>query len=200
MKALSLHVPWAPLCLPLAPGEKPVKTIETRAWSTKYRGPLAIHASKTAQWVGQPIGDWTLRDAGLAPGKLVLANRRTPGHECVTPLGVILGTVNLVDVVPIGEWDSFRTGTYEGDEGDYPGQTVIVNHAVSGLSMSDDWQLVLDDGASHDITDQLPYGDFTPGRWGWLFEDAVALSEPIPVKGRQRLWTLPDDVMARIEV
>lgn len=29
MKALSLHQPWASLCLPLAPGEKPVKNIVT---------------------------------------------------------------------------------------------------------------------------------------------------------------------------
>lgn len=40
MKALSLLQPWASL---IAVG---AKKIETRSWSTKYRGPLAIHASK----------------------------------------------------------------------------------------------------------------------------------------------------------
>lgn len=39
MKALSLRQPWASL---IADGRK---TIETRAWRTRYRGPLAIHAS-----------------------------------------------------------------------------------------------------------------------------------------------------------
>lgn len=40
MKALTLHQPWASL---IAAG---VKTIETRSWSTRYRGPLAVHAGK----------------------------------------------------------------------------------------------------------------------------------------------------------
>lgn len=39
MKALSLIQPWASL---VAAG---AKRWETRSWSTKYRGPLAIHAS-----------------------------------------------------------------------------------------------------------------------------------------------------------
>lgn len=40
MKALSLLQPWASL---VAVG---AKRIETRSWATRYRGPLAIHASK----------------------------------------------------------------------------------------------------------------------------------------------------------
>ena len=39
MKTLSLIQPWASL---IALGEK---RIETRSWGTRYRGPLAIHAS-----------------------------------------------------------------------------------------------------------------------------------------------------------
>jgi hypothetical protein len=40
MKALTLTQPWASL---VAIG---AKRIETRSWSTKYRGPIAIHAAK----------------------------------------------------------------------------------------------------------------------------------------------------------
>jgi hypothetical protein len=48
MKALSLWQPWASL---VALGEK---RIETRIWSTPYRGPLAIHAAKKLppRWLG----------------------------------------------------------------------------------------------------------------------------------------------------
>ena len=45
MKALSLRQPWASLIA----DER--KTIETRTWRTRYRGPLAIHAS------ARPYGD-----------------------------------------------------------------------------------------------------------------------------------------------
>ena len=41
MKALTIKQPWATL---IALGEK---KIETRSWSTKYRGPLLIHAGKS---------------------------------------------------------------------------------------------------------------------------------------------------------
>jgi hypothetical protein len=41
MKCISLHQPYAEL---LASGKK---TIETRGWSTKFRGSFLIHASKT---------------------------------------------------------------------------------------------------------------------------------------------------------
>lgn len=41
MKALNLRQPWAEM---IANGQK---TIETRTWRTKYRGPLLIVASKT---------------------------------------------------------------------------------------------------------------------------------------------------------
>ena len=40
MKALSIKQPWADL---IGSG---AKTIETRTWSTAYRGPLLIHAGK----------------------------------------------------------------------------------------------------------------------------------------------------------
>lgn len=48
IKALSLWQPWASL---IAAG---VKRHETRHWSTAYRGPLAIHASKTLDLAGAP--------------------------------------------------------------------------------------------------------------------------------------------------
>ncbi len=40
MKAITIKQPWATL---IALGEK---RFETRSWQTKYRGPIAIHASK----------------------------------------------------------------------------------------------------------------------------------------------------------
>ena len=40
MKALTLHEPWAWLVM------RGWKEVETRSWSTDYRGPLAIHAGR----------------------------------------------------------------------------------------------------------------------------------------------------------
>ena len=76
MKALSLTQPWASL---VASG---AKKVETRSWSTSYRGPLAIHAAK-----GFPR--WA-RDFAekIGLGRLLAS----------LPLGAIIAVVILVDV------------------------------------------------------------------------------------------------------
>lgn len=51
MKALSLKQPWASLVAIEA------KTIETRSWFTNYRGPVAIHASRSWTWTQRHICD-----------------------------------------------------------------------------------------------------------------------------------------------
>lgn len=85
MKALSLTQPWASLVV------EGHKAYETRSWPTKYRGSLAIHASK-----GFP------RSA-----KLLLGTEESDGDDFICMalnrpaeemhLGRILGTVDLVD-------------------------------------------------------------------------------------------------------
>lgn len=79
MKALTIRQPWATL---IASG---VKTIETRTWATKHRGPLVIHAG-----------------AAL--------DRRGPIHRIPDPtrmpLGVTLARANLVDVRPMRPEDA----------------------------------------------------------------------------------------------
>jgi hypothetical protein len=66
MKALSIREPWASLIIG---GRKP---IENRDWTTNYRGPLLIHASKTLDRVneehmtallGEPYEEWHMSTA-----------------------------------------------------------------------------------------------------------------------------------------
>ncbi len=42
------------------------------------------------------------------------------------------------------------------------------------------------------------YGDYTPGRWAWHLDDIRALPEPIPCRGAQGLWPVPQHAMARL--
>lgn len=80
MKALSLWQPWATLVA------LKHKQVETRSWSTNYRGPIAIHAAVRA----------------LAGEARQLASEehafgRLPGR---IPFGAIVATAKLVDVQP----------------------------------------------------------------------------------------------------
>lgn len=39
------------------------------------------------------------------------------------------------------------------------------------------------------------YGDFTAGRFAWFLTDIIALNEPIPFKGEQGFFNVPDEIL-----
>jgi hypothetical protein len=212
VKALTVRQPWASL---IACG---AKTIETRSWRTSYRGPIAIHAGKTIDGIrtlpgdceGSVEGDWRYGYIGDYQASFCFRSgdegRRgnaemvktdgassAPDFEGTLPLGAIVATARLVDCLPIID--------------DGPALAPYLNPALATLRLID----AHDGGTPIDIADQLPYGDFTPGRWAWLLEDAQPTTErcpycmgiffpcrrcadgllalhPIPAKGAQGLW------------
>jgi hypothetical protein len=133
MRAISLWQPWASA---IAVG---VKRVETRSWSTSYRGPLAIHAAKRWTWDQQRFAA-TEHTVGRLPMQRV-------------PLGAIVAVCRLCDVRPAGE----------------------IELAVSPV--------------------ERLYGNYEPGRYGWLLEDVRALAEPVPFLGRQGFFDVPDELL-----
>jgi len=212
VKALTLHQPWASL---IAVG---AKRIETRSWSTSYRGPLAIHAAARLPerfhgqrgWVGSGgyisqynVGKWTddLRhvepcrcdhDEEIAGERCMAASDwswallEDAGAHGVTlatrlPLGAIVATCDLVDVLPI--IDEARGGSIYGASASVPFPFVkVYGDGVLGI-IRDAHSL-----ASW-IDDERPFGDFTPGRFAWLLDNIQPVDPPIPARGRQGLWT-----------
>ena len=77
MKAITLHQPWATL---IALG---LKTMETRSWSTKYRGPIAIHAGKT---IDHEVAEYLAERMGCAD----------------LPTGAVIATATLAKVLTTG--------------------------------------------------------------------------------------------------
>lgn len=47
--------------------------------------------------------------------------------------------------------------------------------------------------------EELPFGDYSPGRFAWRLENVRRLAKPIPVKGRQRLWRPSLELVAAVE-
>lgn len=39
------------------------------------------------------------------------------------------------------------------------------------------------------------YGNYTAGRFGWILENVVELTEPVPFKGHQSFFDVPDDLL-----
>ena len=88
-----------------------------------------------------------------------------------------VGTVVVADALPIvketGDHDAEIYPIYTGD--DLAIQRVVGDPWIAANVLTE-W-----------ITDQLPLGDFTPGRWGWLLTDPESC-DPVPVRGRQGVW------------
>lgn len=164
MRALTLHQPWASL---VALG---VKTIETRSWSTKYRGPLAIHAGTTQVHTGK----FLLLSRIARSGGLISAPAEWCFRSLDVPFGAVVAVCTLGDVVPMVDDRYARNVLDVGHRGE----------KRMALRLDDS------EGAERitDCTGEAPYGDFAPGRFAWLLEDVEPLAEPIPVKGKQRLW------------
>lgn len=81
MKALSLTQPWATL---IALGHKKV---ETRGWSTLYRGTIAIHAAKAMDTDARQLAH-----AEFRAGRLPVIEE--------LPRGVVIATARLVRIRP----------------------------------------------------------------------------------------------------
>lgn len=111
MKTLTLTQPWASLVAIEA------QRIETRSWSTGYRGPLAIHAAKS----------FPREAANLCAGTLFRATLQSAFgpdfYPTDLPTGAIIAITGLVDcVLMTPEWIA-TVGEPERSFGDYqPGR------------------------------------------------------------------------------
>lgn len=169
MKALSLHQPWASL---VALG---VKTIETRSWATQYRGRLAIAASKRKPTLGD-LGVAKFNDEAWAEwwkaGYIALNGGAGPG-----PLGKMVAVCQLVDCLPIVDVDA----------AEIIGTRRCVYRTTDGELVLDSPDAAEGEARYLDVSDQLPYGNWEPGRAAWLL-DKIVMLDPVPVKGALGLW------------
>jgi activating signal cointegrator 1 len=159
LKAISLTQPWASL---VAIG---AKNIETRSWSSNYRGWLAIHASKgfplpcRHKCFEAPFFE-PLHQAGLVR-KVV---EDVLGAEKL-PLGAIIAVANLhkIEQIRIREYD---------------GATIIPSWVIPA--------------------EEIPFGDYTPGRYAWVLTNSRPLKEPIPCRGALSLWEVDPGIEERV--
>lgn len=161
MRAISLWQPWATA---VALGSK---RVETRHWSTRYRGLLAIHAAKRMhkgelEHYGR-LGHWRgAMRAGIGVKPLT-----------VLPFGAIVATCVLVDVRPS---DAMRVD-------------LDMRRWPDGLA---------DDAPYYEqCWSERDMGNFEPGRFGWVLEDIQPTRWPIPFRGAQGFFNVPDELLSK---
>lgn len=168
MHAITLREPWATL---VAIGAKRIETRSRAApdWLIGQR--IAIHAAKglTAnEWhcaISEPISA-AIRAAGLSlyPDVDDDDARTLLQLAFAETRGKVIATAVLVDCF-----------MFETAPADRLGRTREVYDRPVGRV---------------EITSQeYRFGDFTPGRYGWLLRDVQRLPEPIPARGELGIWT-----------
>lgn len=182
MRVLSLHQPWASLCVTRVNGEV-VKRIETRSWSTSYRGRLLIHASKRRFGLGSDTAEF-IRSWPLSVYQ-ALPRPHADAEMCDNyPLGAIVGSVDLVEVVP----------TLDTDYDIWPPEhrSADVAWDADGSGWSNAIHLAGGGQPTKRYENQRPYGDFGPGRFAWIFGDAKATTERCPTCWGRTFNCAPD--------
>lgn len=135
------------------------------------------------------------------------------------PLGAIVATCEVVDVVPIVGPDDVLPP--DNDHGLIVAPAPSSPRTTLTLFGGNDWWGD-QPSTERDLSDQRPYGDFSPGRYAWLLDDVQPTTErcpacwgegdyivgreydgqyatcstcdgtgkcePVPARGRQRLW------------
>lgn len=168
MKVLTLTQPWATL---VALG---AKKIETRSWSTSYRGPLAIHAAQGYAGLTGPAGFIGRCDS--EPFKSALQAAGLTYRDL--PRGAIIAVCTLLDCVP----------TQHPGIANEPGKPWFTG-AQKGVG-----QHYYEVPPPLD-SNEYAFGDYSPNRYAWLLADVKILPTPIPAKGALGLWEWEGQVL-----
>ena len=137
------------------------KPHETRSWGTSYRGPIAIHAGlKPAHEL-----DWITSKAICQAFGWPYEKYKIDIASLIRdlPHGAIVATATLAECWQVTKHTS----------------TAVVLRQSNGIG-------------EDKISIEAPYlmlGDYSVGRYIWALTDVRALPKPIPVKGKQGLWS-----------
>jgi len=208
-RAITLHQPWASLTMLRdngcicngdsppdlsCPGVRMVKRFETRSFRAPstiigqriwihagVKFPKELHDDGGQQWT-KPNGPWPSWTDGLGPEDWASCwdwwewpNGDGCTHSWRGPNGVLVGSAVIGEPLPIDGAVNCPYASHVIVWAD--GQISICDGGSSGGGVQFD-----------DISDQMPYGDWQPGRWAWPLLDPWPLTEPIPAKGAQGVW------------
>lgn len=157
---------WQPWATAIALGSK---RIETRSWPTPYRGRIAIHAAKrrVVSELMDIQSSWEWRGALHLDSQPALLG---------DPLQV--RGRHLPEILPFGAVVAIAT---------------LTDCRVSGSFTVNELRTWRGSHPYRWCEDQM--GDFSPGRFGWVLSGIIPLLTPLPWKGEQRWFDVPDDLI-----
>lgn len=167
MKALTVRQPWAQL---LVTGIKHIETRPRRAPTSALGQRIAITASARAVERGH-VGEWCI-DRNRRDGAWM--RRHTLDPSTRLPRGMVVGSGVLTASIPMHD-----NAQCPGPPGlGYPPHLCL--NATSAEPDKRALHVTWLHDTARNVADQLPYGDFAPGRWAWLFDDVAPIEERCP--------------------
>lgn len=134
------------------------KRIETRSWPTHYRGPLAIHAGKTLPAYARET--LYARSIQKALGWPELKGELYSESRW----GIHAEIRKLIESLPLG--------------------CIVATCKLVNCLDTD----LIPRFVSPFTEQERMFGNYDPGRFGWLTEDLYRIDPPIPVVGARGLW------------
>ena len=64
---------------------------------------------------------------------------------------------------------------------------------VGTIEIIDSWPIEEIIGTGYDTPKERAFGDWRPGRWGWILQKPVLFDKPIPAKGSQGFWSWEEE-------
>lgn len=172
MKIITLWQPWATL---IALG---IKKFETRSWSTRYRGKLAIHAAK------RKVNKNALEKIAFdLSGQLDYLDIQSNDY----PQGVIIAVCEVISCSFMVDRETLyqlynKVKINERDANSYP-LTYLVQHAQKKDCIWIDEVSIVEKSV----------GDWRPGRYAWQLDRVQQLDKMISYKGGQGLRELDEE-------
>jgi len=156
---------WQPWATLLVGG---AKRVETRGWPIRHRGPLLIHAAK--KW----DSDLRMMCHTEPFASALEAIGLGEGPDCGLPFGAVVGRVDVVECF----------GTRDVSVGRVAGS---LPHVMDGESPR---VRVLCVGPT-----ERAFGDYGPARFAFLCRNPVRFATPIPCRGMQGIFDVPDELI-----
>jgi hypothetical protein len=75
--------------------------------------------------------------------------------------------------------------------------TVELVRCLRTESAISEWS-VYEDGAAETYAVEIEFGDYSPGRFAWELRDPKRFAEPVPYRGRQQLFDVPDELITDV--
>lgn len=154
----------------------------TQPWATMVA--LGVKKIETRSWPTHYRGPLAIHAAkGLGgiggPSGLIDVCRQEPFRSAL--VAVFGNPLTLAHALPLGAVVAVAT-----------------LHRVGRIGRRADGAVVLQGRELPVVGDELAFGDYTPGRYGWVLTNVGRLAEPIACRGALGLWDLPEDVGRRV--